>query len=75
MGKKVGVSREERDLSYFKYYEKELARIPQDKIDILHSDNHIKAVKFQDRNLFLSGEDAELCQIGFGVSEWELYLT
>jgi hypothetical protein len=29
MGKKVGVSQEEKALSYFRFFEKDLAEIPQ----------------------------------------------
>lgn len=31
-GKKVGVSQEERRLPYFKYYEQDMASIPDEKI-------------------------------------------
>ena len=32
--KKVAVSEEEKKLSYYKYYERPLAEIPQEKLDI-----------------------------------------
>lgn len=33
--KKVGVSQEEKQLSYFKYFERDLAPIPEEKLQIL----------------------------------------
>jgi hypothetical protein len=69
MGKKVGVSQEEKALSYFRFFEKDLAEIPQEKIDVLKEGPSEPAVKFEDRNLFLEGKDDNLCQMGFGVAK------
>ncbi|WP_242839207.1 hypothetical protein [Pseudobutyrivibrio sp. MD2005] len=65
---KVAVSKEERSLSYYKYYEKELAEIPQEKIDILNGGASQKSiVPLSEKNLYLSGDDSEYCQIGYGT--------
>lgn len=67
---KVGVSKEEKELSYYKFFERELAEIPEEKIAILQAGPSAKpAVAFEDRNLFLAGKDADYCQIGYGVFE------
>ena len=43
-GKKVGVSREEKNLSYFKFFERDPAKIPEEKILLLEkpSDSEIR---------------------------------
>ena len=33
--KKVGVCREEKELSYYHFFEQDLEKIPQEKLDIL----------------------------------------
>lgn len=68
-GKKVGVSKEEKSLSYYKYFERELAKIPEEKIKLLETPSDIPAVSFAEKNLFLSGEDKNFCQIGYGVAQ------
>ena len=68
--KKVGVSSEEKKLSYYSFFEKDLAEIPSEKIEILKSGaSKVPAVSFSDKDLFLKGEDDEFCQTGFGVME------
>ena len=37
MGKKVGVSQEEKNLSYYKYFEQDLAPIPAEKLAVLEA--------------------------------------
>ena len=37
-GIKVGVSEEEKKLSYYKYYEQDLAPVPAEKIAVLQGD-------------------------------------
>lgn len=71
MGKKVGVSQEERNLSYFKYYERDLAPIPEEKLAILKAGpaDPKSLLAFEDKDIFLKGEDADYCQIGFGIRE------
>lgn len=69
MGKKVGVSREEKELSYYRLFEQPLAPIPMEKLEILEKGpSEIPAVPFEKRNLFLSGQDGEYCQIGYGIA-------
>ena len=67
-GKKVGVSREEKNLSYFKFFERDPAKIPEEKILLLEKPSDSEIVPFDRKNLFLSGEDSEFCQIGYGVT-------
>ncbi len=73
MGKKVGVSQEEMKLSYYKYFEQDLAPIPEEKLAILAGGpaDPKTLIPFAKRQLFLEGKDeAEgYCQIGFGVLE------
>ncbi len=68
IGKKVGVSEEEKNLSYYKFFERALAKIPEEKINLLDAPSKIPAVPFEQRNLFLTGEDKNFCQIGYGVA-------
>lgn len=65
---KVGVSQEEKNLSYYKYFEQELAPIPQEKLALLQGKPAEACVPFEERNHFLSGEDAQYCQTGYGVN-------
>lgn len=67
-GKKVGVSKEEKNLPYYKFFERELAKIPAEKIKLIDAPSEIEAVPFEQRNLFLAGEDKNFCQIGYGVA-------
>lgn len=76
-GVKVGVSEEEKKLSYYKYYEQDLAPVPAEKIAILQGGPIApeKCIPFDERNKFLKGEDDEYANIGFGVvGETELRL-
>ena len=71
MGKKVGVSQEEKNLSYYKYYEQDLAPIPEEKLAILAAGPAAPQtlLPFADRQLFLEGKDEEAgyCMVGFGI--------
>lgn len=67
-GKKVGVSKEEKSLPYYKFFERKLAEIPAEKLKILAAPSEIEVVPFEQRNKFLAGEDKNFCQIGYGVS-------
>ena len=69
--KKVAVSEEEKKLSYFKYYERPLAEIPQEKLDIWNGApaDPKSCIKFEDKNLFLKGEHDGYCTCGYGVGE------
>ncbi len=70
MSGKVGVSQEEKSLPYFKYFEQPLAPIPQEKLDLLEKGpSQVPAVPFAQSGLFLSGQDGEYCQMGYGVAE------
>lgn len=69
-GKKVGVSNEEKELSYYKHFEQDLAPVSEEKMQILLSGvSERKAVSFDEKNLFLSGQDQEYCQTGYGIME------
>ncbi len=69
IGKKVGVSKEEQALPYYKYFERELAEVPAEKIKLIDAPSEIPAVPFENRNLFLAGKDKNYCQIGYGVAQ------
>jgi len=66
-GKKVGISKEEYSLPYFKYYEQEMAPIPMEKLHLLDTPSTAPCVPFDERNLFLQGRDHDYCQVGYGT--------
>lgn len=67
---KVGVSNEEKQLSYYRFFEQDLAAIPKEKLDILEKGaSEVKAIPFEQKNLFLAGEDSAYCQTGYGLME------
>ena len=70
MGKKVGVSQEEKNLSYYKYFEQPLAQIPQEKIDVWQGPPAApeSGLPIEKRNLFLKGEHDGYCTVGYGVA-------
>ena len=68
IGKKVGVSLEEKSLPYYKFFERDMAKIPEEKIKFLETPSELEIVPFEDKNLFLTGEDKNFCQIGYGVA-------
>ena len=51
-GVKVGVSEEEKKLSYYKYFEQDLAPVPAEKIAILQGGPIVpeKCIPFEERN-------------------------
>ena len=69
-GIKVGVSEEEKKLSYYKYYEQDLAPVPAEKIAVLQGGpiTPEKCIPFEERNKFLKGEADEYAKIGYGVA-------
>ena len=69
-GVKVGVSEEEKKLSYYKYFEQDLAPVPAEKIAILQGGPIApeKCIPFEERNKFLKGEADEYANIGYGVA-------
>ncbi len=70
MGKKVAVSAEEKKLSYYKYFERDLAPIPEEKLAILAQGPAPaeKLIPFEEKDLFLKGEDEDYLQIGYGIA-------
>ncbi len=66
-GKKVGVTAEEKSLRYYKFFERDMAEIPAEKIALLDKPSEIPAVSFDQKNLYLAGEDKNFCQIGYGI--------
>lgn len=69
MSKKVGVSAEEKALPYYKFFELPLAEIPKEKLDILEGGSSaVPAVPFEQRDLFLTGDDKDYCQTGYGIA-------
>ncbi len=70
MSKKVGVSREEMALPYYKYFTQPLAQVPAEKLAVLAGGaSKISAVPFDRHNLFLRAEDGDYCRLGYGVAE------
>lgn len=69
LGKKVGVSKEEKNLSYYKFFERDMAKIPEEKIKLIGNPSVNPAVSFEEKNLFLSGDDGSFCKIGYGIRE------
>ena len=66
-GKKVGVSPEEKSLPYYKYFERDLAKIPDEKLALIDEPSKIPAVTFDEKNLYLAGDDGDCCQVGYGL--------
>ena len=71
IGKKVGVTKEEKSLPYYKYFQKELAKIPNEKLYILENGvkDNLKGISFDKKNIFLEGKDDNYCQIGYGIQD------
>ncbi len=73
MGKKVGVSQEEKNLSYYKYFEQDLATIQAKTMAVMAAcpANTKTLIPVPKKNVVLAGEDeAEgYCQMGFGILE------
>lgn len=68
--KKVSVCKEEKQLSYYHFFEQPLAEIPQEKLAVLsQGPSQCQAIPFAQKDLFLAGKDTEYCQTGFGVME------
>ena len=67
-GRKVGVSKEEKALPYYRFFEKDLARISDEKLNLIEAPQEVPAVPFEERNLFLKGEDKNYCQLGYGIA-------
>ncbi len=68
--KKVGVCQEEKDLSYYKFFEMELAPVPEKKLQVFkEGPSKVSAVPFEKKQLFLEGKDKNYCQVGYGNAE------
>ncbi|SHI64525.1 DAPG hydrolase family protein [Parasporobacterium paucivorans] len=68
--KKVAVTREEKALPYYKYFNREMAEAPAEKVKIGEGPQNDprNGVKLEDRNKYLSGE-APGFEVGFCVME------
>lgn len=69
IGKKVGVSKEEKALPYYPLFEQQMAAVPPEKLALVEAPSAVPAVPFEERDRFLQGTDKEFCQIGYGVAE------
>lgn len=68
MMKKVSVSKEEKQLSYYRFFEQPMAAIPEEKLAILaQGPSKKQAVPFGQKDLYLAGKDQDFCQTGFGI--------
>lgn len=67
--KRVGVSKEEKKLAYYHFFEQEMAAIPAEKLQAWEKPSAKPAVPFAEKNLYLAGDDADYCQLGYGVAE------
>lgn len=65
---KVGITKEEKQLSYYRFFEQELAPVPEEKLAIARSKaSDVPAVTMAERNKFLAGTDTDCCQVGYGI--------
>ena len=67
-GKKVGVSKEEKTLSYYPLFQRKMTEVPAAKLALIEEPSPVPAVPFAERNRFLQGMDKEFCQGGYGVA-------
>lgn len=66
--KKVGVCKEETQLSYYRFFEQPMAAIPAEKLAVLaQGPSAVTAIPFDQKDLFLAGKDEAFCQTGFGL--------
>lgn len=52
-GKKVGVSKEEKALPYYKYFEGPMAPVPVEKFRLVDAPSKVRSVPFEEKNAFL----------------------
>ena len=65
MKQRVGITEEQRNLSYAKYYDKPLARVSEEKLKILEKPmDPSLALKIRDRNRVFQGRNRILCAGG-----------
>lgn len=67
--KKVGVTKEEKQLSYYHFYERELAPIDPEKLAFVDQPSTLPGVPFDQKNRYLKGDDEGYCAIGYGQNE------
>jgi hypothetical protein len=67
-GKKVGISKEEKGLPYYKYFEGPMAPVPEEKLRLVDTPSKVRSIPFEEKNAFLRGEDKEYCQLGYGIA-------
>ncbi len=66
----VGVCAEETELPYYKYYAQDMAEIPEEKIAVRDGGpSELKAVPFDQKDLYLAGQDDDFCQVGYGIMD------
>lgn len=66
----VGVCTEETQLPYYKYYAQDMAEIPEEKIAVRDGGpSELKAVPFDQKDLYLAGQDDDFCQVGYGIMD------
>lgn len=46
-GKKVGVTNEEKALPYYKFFERDMAKIPENKLALVDSSSTVEGVPFE----------------------------
>ena len=68
-GKKVGVSKEEKALSYYPLFERKMAEVPTEKLALVEIPSAVPAIPFEEKDRFLQGTDKDFCQVGYGVAE------
>lgn len=54
-GKKVGVSKEEKTLSYYPLFQRKMTEVPAAKLALIEEPSPVPAVPFAERNRFLQG--------------------
>lgn len=69
--KKVGVSYEEKQLPYFQYFQRDMAPVPQKKMEILRKGpmESGECLPFSQRQQFLAGTDRDYSHCGYGTAE------
>jgi len=68
---KVAVTQEERALPYYRYFERNMAAVPEELMQLTQesADSAEHLLPFDKRNEFIRGTDQDFCQNGFGVFE------
>ena len=53
-------------MPYYKFFERDMAAIPAEKIALIDKPSEIPAVTFDEKNLYLAGNDDDYCKVGYG---------